>query len=56
MDRALPPAEHGGAAFVLGKIHVGLSFALKLDDKDLRDYLKKLLDETTKDVNQLYYS
>lgn len=56
MDRAIPPAECGGAAFVLGKIHVGLSMALECSDEDLRHRIATLLDIVTQDVEQLYYS
>lgn len=56
MDRALPPVEQGGAAFVLGKIHVGLSMALECNDNNLRHRIVALLDMVTQDVEQLYYS
>jgi hypothetical protein len=55
MDRAIPPVECGGAAFILGKIHVGLSLALECPDDSLRKRIAALLDMVTKDVDQLYY-
>jgi hypothetical protein len=56
MNRGIPPVEQGGAAFILGKIHVGLAMALECNDRDLRNRITALLDIITKDVNALYYS